>query len=303
MILVLLSMGVLSASEQIITPVPQKLDVNLPLARLGRSLFFDPILSIDRTISCASCHNPDVSGVDGAPVSTGVHGLKGSMNAPTVFNAVFNFRQFWNGRAKTLEEQALGPIQNPVEMAMDIPMLEERINGSQKYRELFRDVMGVANIQAYHVAKAITEYEKTLITPDSLFDQYLKGEANLPEDALRGYLRFKQIGCINCHNGVNIGGNSFQKIGIIYPMDINPKATDRFHVTGLEEDRHVFKVPSLRNVALTAPYFHDGRVDTLDEAVRLMARHNLGRSLGPGDTADIVAFLKTLTGIYQDRTN
>ncbi|RMA97926.1 cytochrome-c peroxidase [Hydrogenothermus marinus] len=294
LIIVLTAFHFIYAKEPI-KPIPQKIDYNKEKAELGKMLFFDKNLSSDKTISCASCHDPNHGGADPRPVSTGVKGRKGYANAPTVFNSYFNFRQFWNGRAKDLKEQANGPIHNPIEMNMNKEKIEKYLRSNEFYRKMFKKVYG--RKPTYEDAlDAIVEFEKALITPNSKFDRYLRGEVKLSPLELKGYKLFKTLGCITCHNGINIGGNSFQKMGVIYPYVRKEKTPDRYAITYKEEDKMVFKVPSLRNIALTAPYFHDGSAKTLEEALIKMAYHNLGFTLTEEEIKALVAFLKTLTG-------
>lgn len=225
------------------------------------------------------------------------------MNAPTVFNAVFNFVQFWNGRAKNLKEQASGPIHNPVEMGADAALVEQRINRNQHYKEAFEKIIGKRPVTFADVTDAIAEYEKTLITPNGKFDRYLRGETRLDQSEARGYALFKRIGCASCHNGINVGGNSYQKFGIIVPIEQTGKTDDRYAITKRDSDKNVFKVPTLRNIALTAPYFHDGRAATLKEALKIMSDHNLGIALTSSEIDDLIAFLYTLTGELPEKGN
>ena len=283
------------ASEPI-TPIPTRIDYNRPKALLGRTLFSDPILSLDHTISCASCHNLSDDGNDPRPVSTGVKGQRGVMNSPTVFNAIFNFRQFWNGRDPGLKEQADGPIHNPVEMEMATAEVKLRLNAEAAYQQAFHAVYSKKHVEYADVLDAIAEFEKALFTPDSRFNRYLRGEINLNTDEKKGYLTFKELGCITCHNGVNVGGNSFQKMGVINPVPWDGKHSDRFKVTGQSLDKNVYKVPTLRNIIKTAPYFHDGSKQTLKEALNEMAFHNLGLELTAEEERTLTAFLNSLTG-------
>ena len=282
-------------AKEPVEPIPKTIPYNKDKAMLGKYLFFDPILSRDKTISCSSCHDFNHGGADPRPVSIGFKGKKGKVNAPTVYNAYFNFRQFWNGRAKDLKDQANGPIHAPNEMAMDPKLIEQRLNSNPFYKKLFKKVYHTNHIKYWMVLDAIAEFEKALITPDSKFDRYLRGETKLSPLEKKGYILFKQLGCITCHNGINLGGNSFQKIGAVRPYT-KKVVGDRYEITHRDFDRYRFKVPSLRNIALTAPYFHDGSIKTLKEAVQVMAYHNLGFELSPEETEAIVAFLKTLTG-------
>lgn len=290
----LLFVSALFAAEPI-TPLPKHITYNKQKALLGKYLFFDPILSRDKTISCASCHDFNHGGADPRPVSIGVGGKKGRVNAPTVYNAYFNFRQFWNGRAKNLKDQANGPVHAPNEMAMNEKLIEQRLNDNPFYKKLFKKVYHTDSIRYWMVLDAIAEFEKALITPNSKFDKYLRGEAKLSPLEKKGYSLFKKLGCITCHNGINIGSNSFQKIGVIHKYPGKPGA-DRYEVTKNPLDRYKYKVPSLRNITLTAPYFHDGSAKTLEKAIDLMAYHNLGFKLTKNQKEALIAFLKTLTG-------
>ena len=281
-----------------IRPVPKFIIYNKDKALLGKMLFFDPVLSRDNKISCASCHSPACGGADCRQFSIGVFGrIDKPMNSPTVYNAVFNCWQFWNGRAKTLADQAKMANHDPNEMGMDKKTLEKKINAIPKYKAMFKNIYNKDYITDDMVYDAIAEFEKALITPNCKFDRYLRGEKNaLNEKEKRGYFLFKSYGCITCHNGVNLGGNSFQKLGIFIEGIKIPRGLDRYYVTRREDDKYVYKVPTLRNIALTAPYFHDGSVKTLKEAIILMGKYNLGIKIPPKDVDDIEAFLKTLTG-------
>ncbi len=288
---------ILLAADEPITPLPQSVAYDKEKATLGKMLFFDPILSKDKKISCNSCHDLSKGGADCKRVSHGVMGKLGNIQAPTVYNARYNFKQFWNGRADDLKDQANGPITNPNEHDMNPKLIEKRLNASKRYRELFKKVYGVDHIHYNELLDAIAEFEKALVTPNAKFDRYLRGEVQLSKNEKQGYVLFKQYGCITCHNGINIGGNSFQKMGTFFPYDSNKSYPDRSKVMQDQHYTNVFKVPTLRNIALTAPYFHDGSAKTLKEAVQKMSYHNLGIEISPVDADKIVAFLKTLTGV------
>jgi cytochrome c peroxidase len=278
----------------LIKPIPRHIDIDRKKAALGKTLFFDPVLSRDDTVSCATCHDLQNGGDDGLRFSFGIEGKQGKINAPTVYNAVFNFRQFWDGRARDLEEQVIGPVSNPVEMGHDMPHVVKKLRKDPVYRKRF-DAVYHDGITEKNVANAIAEFEKTLITPDAPFDRYLKGDKNaISEEAKEGYRLFKYKGCIICHNGVNVGGNLYNRFGIY--KDANSSDLGRYKITGREEDKYVFKVPSLRNVARTAPYMHDGRFKTLEETVKFMTQYQLGRYIEPHEIRAIVSFLKTLSG-------
>ena len=280
-----------------IAPLPKKVnDVNIKKALLGKKLFSETLLSADRTVSCHSCHSFDYGGADPRTVSLGINEKHGNIQSPTVYNSRYNFKQFWNGRVNTLQEQADGPTHNPMEMGMNALLIEKRLNRDMEYKKEFSRVYGSTAIRYEQVIDAIVEFEKALVTPDSKFDRFLRNETKLDKKETRGYLAFKQRGCITCHNGINIGGNSFQRMGLFIPYDFNGTYPDRHSITHDEQDKNVFKVPTLRNIELTAPYFHDASSKTLSEAIEKMSHHNLGVSLDPSEIEDIVQFLKTLTG-------
>lgn len=290
---ILVSMSISFATSDI-RVIPQSVAVDRAKAKLGKMLFNDTILSKDDTISCKHCHDLKNGGDDGLRYSYGIGGKQGSINAPTVLNAVYNFRQFWDGRAKDLQEQALGPIQNPVEMGMDIDRAVQKLKANKKYKQAFESVYK-DGITKQNIANAIAEYEKTLITPNSPFDRYLGGDKDaISSRAKKGYELFKYKGCIICHNGINVGGNLYNRFGIY--KDANSTNLGRYNVTHRDEDKFVFKVPSLRNVSKTAPYMHDGRFQTLKEAVSFMSQSQLGRYINDDEIDDIVEFLKSLEG-------
>jgi cytochrome c peroxidase len=281
-------------SKELITPIPTTVEHHKEKASLGKKLFFDTRLSKDNTISCASCHILDQGGDDNLPVSLGVEGKKGTRNSPTVLNSKFNIIQFWDGRASTLEEQAHGPIHNPIEMNSNFDEIIEKLKKDTHYPKLFNTIY-TDGITGDNITNAIAEFENTLITPNSKFDKYLKGDKNILDAQERnGFKLFKEYGCISCHNGVNIGGNLMQKLGVIEDFDTNDYGL--YNVTKKEEDKYYFKVPTLRNIELTSPYFHDGLTPTLKESVRKMSYYQVGYKLQEKDIEDIVKFLHTLTG-------
>jgi cytochrome c peroxidase len=289
-----------AALDEPIKPVPASLNQSPPRVAIGRLLFNDPRLSPNGAVSCASCHVIATGGAGSGAHSVGFDGQPTVVNTPTVLNAALNFRQFWNGRADSLEAQVEEVIRNPVEMGAKWEDVVAKISGDKRYLAAFaaayKDGVTKANIQ-----NAIASYERTLITPDSRFDRYLRGETNaITDEEKSGYAKFKQYGCVACHQGVNVGGNMFQKFGVMAEVAKTEKSTEadlgRFLVTGYNSDRHVFKVPGLRNVALTAPYFHDGSAKTLEDAVDVMFKYQLGRHASVKDKAEIVKFLGTLTG-------
>ncbi|MCB1325033.1 MAG: cytochrome-c peroxidase [Spirochaetales bacterium] len=290
-----------------IQPIPLSVPLNANRVDLGRRLFFDARLSRDQSVSCATCHSLQTGGVDRRQVSQGLSGQPGVINAPTVFNSGFNFAQFWDGRAASLEDQINGPVANPVEMGFDWDGIVERLRADPEYVTAFL-VAYDQEPTAELVRSAIAEFERSLYTPNARFDRYLRGDRTaLTETELEGYGLFKEYGCIACHQGRNVGGNMFQTFGVVGDYfgnrgNLTEADLGRFNVTGEEADRHKFKVPSLRNVALTAPYFHDGTVESLDGAVRTMARYQLGIEMPESDVERIVAFLHTLTGEYGGRS-
>jgi cytochrome c peroxidase len=289
-----------------VTPLPRTVSLPADKVALGARLFADRRLSRDNTVACATCHDLNRAGTDRLRFSRGVDNKTGTVNAPTVFNSGFNFSQFWDGRAATLEDQVAGPLHNPLEMASTWNRVVTGLNQDADYRARFARIYS-DGITPANVADAIATYERSLITPDAPFDRYLRGDDKaVTAEQLEGYRRFKELGCPSCHQGINIGGNLFQRFGVMRDYFANRRQqTDadqgRYTVTGREEDRHVFKVPSLRNVALTAPYFHDGSATTLEEAVQIMGRVQLDRDLTAEDTRLIVAFLRSLTGQWQGK--
>ena len=286
-----------AAVSEPIQPVRPVQDVNLAQVELGKKLYFDPRLSKSGFISCNSCHNLSMGGTDNLKTSIGHNWQEGPINAPTVLNSSMNVAQFWDGRAADLKEQAGGPIANPKEMAFTHTLAIDVLASIPEYVVEFQQVFGVDEITIDEVTQAIAEFERTLVTPNSRFDQWLLGDADvLTNDELAGYKLFKNSGCVGCHNGEAMGGTTFQKMGIVAPYETDNPAEGRAAVTGKDADRFMFKVPTLRNVELTYPYFHDGEAETLTEAVDVMGRLQLGRKFSDQENAQIVAYLKTLTG-------
>jgi cytochrome c peroxidase len=264
---------------------------------LGKKLFFDPRLSRSGFISCNSCHNLSMGGSDNLRTSIGHNWQQGPINSPTVLNSSLSVAQFWDGRAANLQEQAGGPIANPGEMASTHVLAVDVLRSIPGYAAEFEAVFGSADISIGQITAAIAAFEETLVTPGSRFDRWLLGDdAALDAQALAGYTLFKQSGCVACHNGAALGGTSFQRMGVVEPYRTDNPALGRAAVTGRDQDRFTFKVPTLRNVELTYPYFHDGAAATLEEAVQVMGRLQLGRSYSDEETAQIVAFLRSLTG-------
>ncbi|NJM65445.1 MAG: cytochrome-c peroxidase [Acaryochloris sp. RU_4_1] len=290
-----------AAGDEPIEPIPLHVSLNMEKVILGKQLFHDPKLSKNNTISCASCHDLTMGGIDRRAHSLGINGQIGAINAPTVLNNSFHFKQFWDGRASSLEEQVDGPIHAANEMGSSWPEIIEKLKQSPEYVNAF-DKLYEKDISADHIKDAIATFERSLYTPNSRFDQFLRGNANaLSDPEKEGYRRFKGYGCVACHQGVLLGGNMYQKFGVfgdyIKERGNETKADlGRYNVTGKAEDRYMFKVPSLRNISLTAPYFHDGSVKTLDEAVKVMVKYQLGREPNQKDVDLIIQFLKTLNG-------
>lgn len=288
-------------TRDLVSPLQPPEPGNAEEIELGRRLFGEKKLSGRQTVSCLSCHNLAAGGVDHLARSIGDDGRPGIINAPTVYNASLNSSLFWDGRVATLEEQANEPILNPTEMNSNWALINSRLNQDAGYRDAFESVYQ-APASRETVVKALAAYERTLVTLNSPFDRYLRGESQaMSTESIRGYEKFRSYGCISCHQGANLGGNIYEKFGIMgdYFQDRgNIKRSDwgRFNVTHREEDRFVFRVPSLRNVAETAPYFHDGSAADLKSAIRVMSRYQLGRQLDDHEVSELEAFLACLSG-------
>lgn len=288
--------GSLYADEPI-QPIEPVKTINLAQVELGKKLYFDPRLSKSGFISCNSCHNLSMGGTDNLKTSVGHNWAQGPINAPTVLNSSMNVAQFWDGRAADLKAQAGGPIANPGEMAFTHTLATDVLKSIPAYVTEFKLAFGTDDINIDQVTQAIAEFEKTLVTPNSRFDQWLLGNKDaLTVSEMAGYKLFKDSGCVACHNGPAVGGNSFQKMGVVEAYKSTSPAEGMSGVTGKDADRFKFKVPTLRNVEMTYPYFHDGEAETLTEAVDVMGRLQLGKKFSDQETAQIVAFLKTLTG-------
>ncbi len=266
------------------------------LISLGEKLYFEKKLSVNNTISCNSCHLLDKFGVDNQATSPGHNKKRGNRNSPTTYNAAINFVQFWDGRAENLEAQAVGPILNPIEHGYkDAESVIKAIDTAEyqaHFARAFNNKSGSLNLP--NIGVAIAAFEKTLLTP-SRFDDYLRGDANaITQQEKVGLKKFMEFGCTACHDGAGVGGGMFQKVGLVNEYDT--KDQGRFEVTKNADDRKFFKVPSLRNIHHTAPYFHDGKVKTLEDAIRKMAFHQLGQDLSKEDVNDIKIFLGSLSG-------
>ena len=288
-----------------VRPIDKTLEYDAAKAALGFALFHDPRLSVDNTVSCASCHALETAGVDNHQYSHGVNDQLGGVNAPTVYNAVYNFVQFWDGRAQTLAAQAAGPPLNPVEMASEsFDQIIDKLKADKKFAKAFKAVYPDGITEA-NITDAIEQFERTLITPDSAFDKWLRGDDSaLTAQELEGYELFKKYDCATCHAGPNLGGLTYELMGLRRHyfaergLELTHEDNGRFKETGMERDRHRFKVPGLRNVEHTWPYYHDGTRETLEEAVRDMGIYQSGVELTDAETASIVAFLNSLTGEY-----
>ena len=270
-------------SENLITPIPNNIKLDNRKVLLGKMLFYDTRLSKDDTISCASCHHISSGGDDDRSFSIGFSSL--------------NFVQFWDERAKTLEEQALGPIHELIEMNSNFDEIISKLKNDETYIKKFYQIYH-SSINENNIINAIVEFEKSLLTPNSKFDKHLKGQKDiLTKEEIKGYELFKSHGCISCHNGVNIGGNLFQKIGIINNYFKNePKNFGRYNITKEEKDKFYFKVPTLRNIELTAPYLHNGSIKDLKSTIEIMLKYQIGTIYEKSDIENLEMFLKTLTG-------
>lgn len=279
------------------SPIEPPQDIDNAQAALGKKLFFDPRLSKSGFLSCNSCHNLSMGGTDNLPSSIGHNWQQGPINSPTVLNASYNIAQFWDGRAKDLKEQAGGPIANPKEMAASHELAVAVLQSIPAYKNEFEQVFGSSGVTIDNATTAIAEFERTLVTPNSAFDKFLQGQHDaMSAEAKAGFELFKSAGCSACHNGPALGNQAYFKMGMVTPYETSNPAQGRFAVTGKEQDKMVFKVPTLRNVEMTYPYFHDGQVQTLSEAVDIMGKIQLGRTFSKEENAQLVAFLKALTG-------
>ncbi len=288
----------------VIQPIPQPPELDASKVALGRKLYHDTRLSGDNTVSCASCHDLARGGTDQAAVSTGVGGAQGGINSPTVYNASLNIAQFWDGRAADLADQAAGPPVNPVEMATSWPEIVQKLTRDAVFKAGF-EASYPDGLSDASICDSIATFEKTLLTPNSDFDRFLAGDESALDDAAKkGHALFMDSGCAMCHVGMAMGGRSFEKMGRTgdyFTECGNPTDADhgRAAVTKNDADKHKFKVPTLRNVALTAPYFHDASAETLEQAARQMGRHQIGRSFSERELAEFVAFFDSLTGEFE----
>ncbi|WP_114766237.1 cytochrome-c peroxidase [Vibrio rhodolitus] len=278
---------------QVIQPIPQQIEIDKAVAKLGWTLFRDPNLSSNRSISCESCHNLQTNGAEPTRVSTGVNG-QGLRNSLTVFNAALNYRFFWDGRVNSLEDQIDGPVANPVEMDSSWQEIEQYVSRSSRYQALF-DSIDNFDINSNNIRYALAEFMRGLQTPNAPFDRYLNGDEHaINNQEKRGWQTFQQVGCVQCHQGPNVGGNMIQKFGYFTELNTS-EDTGKHLVTENTLDKFYFRVASLRNVAQTSPYFHDGRTQSLTQAIQIMAQGQLGITMDDDTIADIEAFLHTLT--------
>ena len=293
--------------DEPIFPIPLQVKLNANKVLLGEALFNDARLSKDNDISCATCHQLDQGGDDNMAFSVTANDKKQVVNTPTIFNVSNNFRQNWNSSAENLSDHLDKLISNQSEIDSSWQYLLDKLNTDDALVHSFSTVYS-AGITKETYQDALTEFERSLITPNSKFDRYLRGESQaISTEEKEGYVLFKEYGCISCHQGVNVGGNLFQKFGIFYNYfekrgDISNADYGRKNITGREIDSHVFKVPSLRNIALTSPYFHDGATESLKDAILLMGKTQLGISISGHDINKIEMFLNTLTGEYKGRS-
>lgn len=290
-----------------IQPLPLSVDLDPEKVALGDKLFHDLRLSGDNTLNCASCHDLTRGGTDQAKVATGIRGQLGPINSPTVYVAMYNLAQFWDGRAKDLQEQAEGPVANPVEMGALWDEVVEKLKQDEEYVEAFAKLYPEQGLTKTTVTHAIAVFEESLVTPNSRFDQYLRGnEAILTANEKAGYDLFK-TNCASCHFGPALGGLSYEKMGLAKDYfkqrgdELTEADNGRFNVTKQEKDRYFFKVPVLRNIELTFPYFHDGSSETLADSVRIMGQVQLGKNFSGEEIGKMVSFLKTLTGEYRGK--
>lgn len=286
-------------------PLPSLADLQLNTEKvtLGNMLYHDTRLSGNGKLNCASCHVLAIGGDDNMPVALGINGQKGPINAPTTLNSGFNFKQFWDGRAANLREQAEGPVANPIEMGAKWPNVLERLQAVKEYNKLFDALYPNEGITKFTVTDAIAEFERSLITPAPI-DEYLRGnDQALSANQVKGYKLFQSYGCVACHQGINFGGNMMQKFGALeaYFSAKNEKKVDKglFNLTQKESDKNVFKVPSLRNIEHTAPYFHNAGAQNLDDAIKIMGLNQLGRKIPDDERLLIADFLTSLSGTLE----
>lgn len=296
----------LLAEQGAALPIPQKGDLNPDRVQLGRLLYQDPLFSQDNSLSCNSCHSLQKAGVDNLPRYIGMNKIVGTLNTPTVLNSKFNFRQFWDRRAENFTEVIDDHINDRTVFANDWETILQRINEKETYKKAFQKAYAQEKVTSDLAKDAISTFLDSLVTPDSPFDRYLNGDkAALSPDAIKGYELFQQYGCITCHEGINLGGNLFQRLGIYQEYYANrttvPSDYGLYNLTKKEEDKHVFKVPSLRNIELTGPYLHDGSVQTLEEMIEIMGVYQVGQPIPPFHVPYLVKFLQSLNGVQAEK--
>lgn len=292
--------------QEPIFPIPLHIEVDEARASLGETLFFDTRLSKNNSIACANCHQLEQGGDDNVSLGISMTGEKNIINTPSIFNAQYNFRQNWDGSASSLHEQIEAMVKSQHVFDNTWDTVITRLAGDTLMERRFSNIYS-DGITKNNIIDALVEFEKILVTPNSRFDRFLRNEADmLSKEEQDGYIVFKELGCISCHQGINIGGNLYQKFGVFYNYiaaqgKINLSDHGRMNITKRVMDDYVFKVPSLRNVAVTAPYFHDGSAETIEEAISIMGKTQLGRELKVAEIILIKAFLQTLTGEYKNK--
>lgn len=286
----------MAAAQGPVSPLPSQPHYDLERALLGRQLFFDPRLSREGDLACADCHRPGSGGAGPGKRLDAAHGQSGAINPPSVFNAGLNFRQTWNGRAADLRELLAAQLDPGQGNGPSHEQLARLLRGDPVYRTRLADLYPDQTPGPALLADALSEFIQALATPNARFDRWLRGELDLTPMEHKGFRSFKALGCISCHNGINLGGNSYQYQGAVTPLDQPSLGVDRLALTGDPFDRNRFRVPSLRNVALTAPYLHDGSVPDLRALLYLHAYHNIGFQLTPQEAEQLIAFLNSLTG-------
>jgi cytochrome c peroxidase len=294
----------IETANRYFSQLPEPNDSNTPLAKLGKRLYYEESVSANGQMSCNTCHPIASYGVDNLPVSPGHDGTKGTRNSPTTFNAYFHVAQFWDGRSPDLADQAKGPVLNPIEMGLQSAQdVENILKNNPEYVTMFKEAFPEEEqpITFDNFAIAVAEFEGTLATP-AAFDSFLDGAVNMLDDQQKeGLSLFIETGCIVCHIGPGLGGNMMQRFGLVHGPYWEYTGSEnqdlgKAEITGLESDQHIFKTPSLRNIEKTAPYFHDGSIESLEDAIRIMALTQLGKELSNGEIQNMVAFFRSLTG-------
>ena len=297
---------IVSALNEPIQPVPVDTSLYPDKVALGALLFNDPRLSKDNSLSCASCHKLESGGDDDLVTSIALGDSQHVVNTPTIFNVRFNFRQHWDGSAKSLDDQIDHVLHSHMEAGSNWNELLSKLNNDAALVRKFESIYN-NGVSRENYLDALTEFEKSLVTPNSRFDQYLMGDDSaITDDEKTGYLLFKELGCVSCHQGVNVGGNLYQKFGIFYDYlgergNIINADYGRINVTNRESDMYVFKVPGLRNIELTSPYLHDGNAETLEEVIEIMGKTQIGKTISEQNIVLLAKFLKTLTGEYKGK--